>query len=207
MLNKLETSNSMGMTFEEFSDQYDRDGSVILLEGKREIPEKEKEKLVELGRLLALKTSRMTFRSGNAPGADYLFSLGTGEVAKERLQVIVPYSGHRKKSNLAGETVSIDDINLTEEPEAIYQSLQHRNTEKLVDRYLAGERNQYTVKAAYIIRDTLKVLGTADFRPASFAIFYDNPVHPRSGGTGHTMNVCDMNNIPYIDQKTWFDWF
>ena len=88
------------MTFEEFLGQYDHEGAVILLEGKREIPEKEKDKLVALGRLLALKTSRMTFRSGNAPGADYLFSLGTVEVTKERLQVIVPYSEHRKKSNL-----------------------------------------------------------------------------------------------------------
>lgn len=94
MLNKIETSNRMDLTFEEFTVQYGHDGAVILLEGKRDIPEKEKEKLVELGRLLAFKTSRMTFRRGNAPGADYLFSLGIGEVAKERLQVIVPYSGH-----------------------------------------------------------------------------------------------------------------
>lgn len=75
-----------------------------------------------------------------------------------------------------------------------------------MDRYLAGERNQYTIKAAYIIRDMLKVLGTGNLGPATFGIFYDDQENPRSGGTGHTMNVCDMNNIPFIDQKTWFDW-
>ncbi|MBW1660271.1 MAG: hypothetical protein JRJ48_07220, partial [Deltaproteobacteria bacterium] len=58
------------MTLDQFIDRYDKEGAVVLLEGKRKVPEDDKEKLIALGRLLASRTKKMIFRSGNAQGAD-----------------------------------------------------------------------------------------------------------------------------------------
>ena len=100
------------MTLNEFIDLYDKEGSIVLLEGKRVVLESDKPKLIALGKLLSIKTSRLLFRSGNASGADQYFSEGVVAVNNQRLQVITPYSGHRKKTNLAYKTFSLDDINL-----------------------------------------------------------------------------------------------
>ena len=62
------------MTFDEFIKQYDFENSIVLLKGKRNVPDEDKEKLIELANLLVAKTSRMIFRSGNAEGSDQLFS-------------------------------------------------------------------------------------------------------------------------------------
>lgn len=63
-----------------------------------------------------------TFRSGNADGADFYFSKGVLQVAPDRLQVITPYKNHRQKKNKANETISLDQIDLLNEPEVVYQS-------------------------------------------------------------------------------------
>ena len=81
-----------------------------------------------------------------------------------------------------------------------------KKTDKLVEKYVAGARDKYSIKAAYIIRDTIKAIGTDEIKPASFGIFYDDLDNPKEGGTGHTMNVCEENNIPIIDQRVWFKW-
>lgn len=194
------------MTLNEFITQYDKENSIVLLEGKRNVLEKDIPKLIALGKLLASKTKNMIFRSGNAQGADYYFSLGVTSVDDRRLQVIIPYNGHREKLNNAYDTVSQDNINIAAEPEIVYQSKRNKKTEKLVDQYASGNRNRFSIKAAYIIRDTIKAIGTDEIQPASFGIFYDDFNNPKSGGTGHTMNVCEHNNIPYIDQSIWFKW-
>lgn len=72
--------------------------------------------------------------------------------------------------------------------------------------FVNGKNNRYTIKAAYIIRDTIKVIGTRHIPPATFGIFYDDLTKPMTGGTGHTMKVCEQNKIPYINQTIWFDW-
>ena len=46
---------------------------IILLEGKRNVREEDKIKLIEIGKLLAEKMPNATFRSGNADGSDYFF--------------------------------------------------------------------------------------------------------------------------------------
>lgn len=194
------------MTLKEFIKQFDAVDSIVLLEGKRNVLEADKEKLVALGELLASKTSKMIFRSGNATGADYYFSTGVSAVDNQRLQAITPYTGHRKKSNLARNTVSLDDIHVAAETEVIYQSKRNKKTERLIDRYVSGARDRYSIKAAYIIRDTIKAVGTSDIKPATFGIFYDDLDQPMSGGTGHTMKVCEQNGIPVVNQKVWFDW-
>jgi len=52
-----------------------------------------------------------------------------------------------------------------------------------------------------ILRDTIKAIGTDKIRPTTFGIFYDDLEKPKTGGTGHTMIICEQNNIPIIDQK------
>ena len=194
------------MTLNEFINHFDKANSIVLLEGKRDVSEVDKKKLTALGRLLASKTRKMIFRSGNAEGSDQLFSDGVAAVDNQRLQVITPYSGHRQKTNKAYDTISLDDINIATEPEVVYQSKSNKKTEKLIDKFVSGDINRYTIKAAYIIRDTIKAIGTEEIKPATFGIFYDDLDNPKSGGTGHSMNVCEQNNIPIIDQRIWFKW-
>ncbi|MBE7411550.1 MAG: hypothetical protein HS129_16700 [Leptospiraceae bacterium] len=194
------------MTLQEFIKQFDKPNSIVLLEGKRNVLETDKERLIALGNLLASKTKSMIFRSGNAEGSDQLFSDGVTAVDYKRLQVITPYSGHREKTNQAYETISLDEISIAAEPEVVYQSKSNKKTEKLIDQFVSGNKNRYTIKAAYIIRDTIKAIGTDRIKPATFGIFYDDLDKPKEGGTGHTMKVCEQNNIPIIDQKIWFKW-
>ena len=148
----------------------------------------------------------MTFRSGNADGSDQLFSDGVTSVDNARLQHITPYSNHRKKANNAYQTISMDDVDIAGEPEVLYQSKGNKKTENLIDKYASGTKNRYTIKAAYIIRDTVKAIGTRTIKPCTFGIFYDDLEEPLSGGTGHTMNICKKNNIPIINQEVWFKW-
>lgn len=194
------------MTLQEFILQHDYPGAIVLLEGKRSVQEQDKDKLKALGRLLAQNTQHILFRSGNADGSDQFFSEGVASVDYKRLQVITPYTGHRKKTNQAYNTVSLDSIDLREEPEVVSQSKTNKKTEGLVKQYVSGDKNQYSIKAAYIIRDTIKAIGTNEIKPATFGIFYDDLQEPMSGGTGHTMRVCLQNNIPIVNQLEWFNW-
>ena len=194
------------MTLKEFIDKYDFPGAVVLLEGKREVKEQDKEKLTALGRLLASSTGNMIFRSGNADGADYLFSLGVADADASRLEVITPYAGHRSKYNVASRTIPVDGIDLQQQEEIITLSEQNSGTARHIRKFAAGERDRYTIKAAYIIRDTVKVTGAAGISPASFALFYDDLDNPGKGGTGHTMNICRIKNVALADKRVWSSW-
>lgn len=194
------------MNLQEFKNEFDFEGAIVLLEGKRKVLDNDKEKLIALGKLLSSSTSHMVFRSGNAAGADQYFSEGVALVNKARLHVLTPYTDHRKKTNLAYETFALDQINMVSEADVIYQSKNNKKTKGLIDQYIAGDVNKNTIKAAYIIRDTVKVIGTSTIKPANFGIFYDDLNAPQTGGTGHTMNICKLNQIPLIDQRTWFNW-
>ncbi|HEB61871.1 MAG TPA: hypothetical protein ENI82_01855 [Bacteroidetes bacterium] len=194
------------MTLEDFKKIYDKPGSIVLIEGKRKVKETEKESLVQLGKILAEQTKHITFRSGNAAGSDELFSRGVCRVDPSRLMVITPYTGHRQKKNIANQSISLDDINLEKEDEVLYYSKKNKKTKHLIDKYVKGERGRYAIKAAYIIRDTIKVIGTGKIKPVSLGIFYDDLNEPMSGGTGHTMDICLKNNIPVINQLKWMKW-
>lgn len=108
--------------------------------------------------------------------------------------------------NKAYDTVALDEINLMEEPEIVYYSKVNKKTEKLVDHYVSGDNKSSAIRAAYIIRDTVKVLGSKELLPATAGIFYDDMVNPRSGGTGHTMDVCEKMGVPVINQFISFSW-
>ncbi|MDI6047796.1 hypothetical protein [Flavobacterium yafengii] len=195
------------MTLAEFVNQFNSKNTIILLEGKRNVLESDKEKLIQLGNLLATHLSLATFRSGNADGADFYFSQGVLKLAPERLQVITRYDKHREKQNNAYETISLDQIDLVNEPDVVYQSKNNKKTKSLIDKYVGGAKDRFAIKAAYIIRDTVKVTGTnSGIPPATFAFFYDDLDNPKTGGTGHTMGIFDINNVPYLTQSDWVKW-
>jgi hypothetical protein len=196
------------MTLAEFCTKFKNDkNAFILLEGKRNVLENDKDTLTQLGRLLANNLPLATFRSGNADGADFYFSQGVLAVAPERLQVITPYENHRQKQNNAYETISLDQVNLLNEPEVVYQSKNNKKTKSLIDKYVGGAKDRFSIKAAYIIRDTIKVTGTnSGVVPTTFAFFYDDEQNPKTGGTGHTMEICELNKVPYLTQKVWMEW-
>ena len=194
------------MTLSAFKSQYDFPGSIVLLEGKRVVRPEDIDKLIALGRLLASKTEHIKFRSGNAPGADEFFSEGVREMDISRLQIIKPYRSHRTTSEQTQDVVSLDDVNLAGEEGLIKASAVNERTERLVSNYIKGTRSFISMKAAYLIRDTMKVVGAEGLPSANFAIFYDSLTKPMSGGTGHTMQVCIQKNVPWIDQGTWMKW-
>jgi hypothetical protein len=195
------------MTLPAFIAKYNSKNTIILLEGKRNVLELDKEKLIQLGNLLATHLPLATFRSGNAAGADFYFTQGVLQLAPERLQVITPYDNHREKQNNAYETISLDQIDLVKESEVVYQSKNNKKTKSLIDKYVGGAKDRFAIKAAYIIRDTVKVTGTnSGIPPTTFAFFYDDLENTKTGGTGHTMSICDLNNVPYLTQNEWLNW-
>ncbi len=195
------------LTLNLFLEKYDHPGAVILLEGKRKVLAEDESLLEALGEKLCLAMKHARFRSGNASGADVLFAGGIAKVDPDRMEVIVPYSGHRKQNNQGYRTHSLDDISLAAEPEVTYHTKSNAGAARLVDEYAGGISNSVTIKAAYLLRDTIKVIGTRSGIPkATFAVFYDDLANPMKGGTGHTMKVCINNNIPFVNQQTWMKW-
>lgn len=194
------------MTLQQFITKYDVPNTIVLLEGKRAVLESDQPLLTALGKLLADRTQHIIFRSGNAKGADEFFCKGVAAVNNQRLQAITPYTNHRNKENKAYQTIGLDTINLADEPGIIEATKTNKKASGLVDAYIKGYKGLVAIKAALLIRDTVKVTGTKELPPATFAIFYDDLLNPKTGGTGHTMHVCGFKNVPYIDQQVWMDW-
>lgn len=194
------------MSLNDFIAKYDRENSIVLLEGKRDVKPKDEQKLIALGEKLTLETEHIVFRSGNAEGSDELFSKGVAKINPERLQVIIPYNNHRIKHILSKNIVSLDDIDLSKETHIIENTCINPAYKRLVDCFMSGRKSRMAAQARYILRDTLKVSGSKNVKKASFGIFYDDLTEPGKGGTGHTMNVCNKIGIEIIDQRTWFNW-
>jgi len=194
------------MTFFHFINKYDFLGSIVLMEGKRDVKEEDQPLLTELGHKLTSSTKHMLFRSGNAADADEFFYQGVFQVDPNRLQVITPYLSHRKKTDNNYPSIPLDNVDLIAEPEVVYQSKYYKKTANLIDKYVAGARDRFSIKAAYIIRDTVKAIGTANIPSANFGIFYDDLSNPMQGGTGHTMDIRQKNVIPIITQTLWQNW-
>jgi hypothetical protein len=57
----------------------------------------------------------------------------------------------------------------------------------------------------YLLRDTLKVTGSACLAPATCGLFYHISAKPTSG-TAHTMRVCEQLGVPAYDQRVWMGW-
>ena len=194
------------MKLDEFISKFDMKGAIVLLEGKRRVKEEDKIKLFTLGKILASQTTNILFRSGNAGGSDEFFAKGVCEINAEKLQLILPFKNFRKKSIQTNNVVSLEDIDLKNSAEVVNQSRKNKDTAHLIDPYLDGKKGHIVELASYIIRDSIKVLGAGDVKPATFGLFYDDLEKPMDGGTGHTMKTCIQYKVPIADQRIWFNW-
>jgi len=106
------------------------------------------------------------------------------------------------------QTTSLDDLNLLEEERVVYQSALNAKTKHLIKPFVNGAGGKINLKAGYIIRDTVSVIGAGNGQipPADFGIFYTDLKNPDEGGTGFTMKLCRINNVPLITQRIWFEW-
>lgn len=184
---------------------------IILLEGRRKVLPEDVPKLFALGKMLAEKLPLATFRSGNADGSDEAFAKGVASVDAERIQLITPSASHRLKHRPKGSySVSLDDVLKAEEPEVYYESSKKATpkNERLVDHFQEAPNSRTGAKAKYLIRDTVKVLGSEanGLKQASIGLFYIDPTDKYAGGTGHTIRVCEQHNVPVITQLDWFKW-
>ena len=189
----------------------DRRDPVILLEGTRQLPEEDRPALVALGRLLATQMPTALFRTGNATGSDTAFAEGVALVDARRLQYVLPQSrmGRHRMTPLA-YSVSLEQLstfggNRVAEATA---SATPANQRLIAHYRQTTQPTAARAKAAYLLRDTLKVLGSteAGLAPATLGIFYLNEADPLGGGTGHTIRVCVQHDVPVIPQQHWRGW-
>jgi hypothetical protein len=181
---------------------------VILLEGTRALTAEDNPKLVAFAKYLALQLPQAIFRTGNAKGADEAFAEGVSTMDGGRLQYILPRKsmGRNRRSPEAFH-VSIQEISPVEEEHIARQTLAASpKYEGLITRRRSNEA--LGAKALYLLRDTLKVVGSEDcgLAPATVGIFYVNPANPLKGGTGHTMRVCHLRGVPVNTQAEWMSW-
>lgn len=181
---------------------------VVLLEGRRTIPPQDAAAARAFAARLAVEFPRLQFRSGNAQGSDEAFSAGVAEVDAARLQVIAPYASHRKKVRYAGAVYSSPETLSTVQEAAITEATVAATPRNANVVYKRTGSPKLEAKAAYLIRDTMKVLGhSAEFAPPVCGLFYVEPSDPEAGGTGHTIRVCRQHGIPVAFQDSWMHWF
>jgi len=198
------------MTLQEFGQLIDpTPRPVILLEGRREIPAVYRRKAAALARRLATHFPGATFRSGNATGSDETFSSGVAKIDPARLHLVAPTARHRTRSRFPGAVYDsldqIDDEHRQWLAEATIAATPANRG--LIRAWLDRPTGPLSAKAAYLVRDTLKVLGIPGFiPPATTALFHIDPTDPEAGGTGHTIRVCGRQAIPVLFQETWAPW-
>lgn len=181
--------------------------AVVLIEGRRAIPDDAARTARQLSSRLALRFPLLRFRSGNATGTDEAFASGVIDIAPERLEIIAPYASHRARGR---------------HPLARYESPESLTPEELVriqeltiaatpaNRGLMkcyGRGGRAAAQAACLIRDTLKVTGIpGQLAAPAAALFWVDPANPDAGGTGHTIRVCRLQGIPVLFQNHWECW-
>lgn len=198
------------MTLSEFTAivQGQPDG-VVLLEGRRAISSSDSLNATRLARNLALRFTRLRFRSGNAEGSDQAFSEGVAQVDASRLQVVAPYASHRKSLRYTDATyASPDALSRVQEEAIAYKTINATPKNKGLIEKRTNKGSALSAKAAYLIRDTMKVTGHSDdFSKPVCAIFYVDIEDPLAGGTGHTIRVCKQEGVPVAFQDSWESWF
>lgn len=196
------------MTLSEFRGLVLGDAPVVLLEGRRAISPQNAFSARAFSARLAREFVHLRFRSGNAEGSDEAFSAGVAEVDASRLQVIAPYASHRKKVRYADAVYSSPESLSTVQEAAISEATALATPRNANVVYKRNTSPNLAAKAAYLIRDTMKVLGhSGEFAPPVCGLFYVDPEHPEAGGTGHTIRVCRQQGIPIAFQDSWMHWF
>ena len=179
--------------------------SIVLIEGTRKVPASEASRLRNFAADLARRYPDAIFRTGNATGSDALFAEGIISVDPSRLQYVLPYAGHRKaQCHPLAYTIALSEVSALYEETVAYQTkaATPANVRVIEKR---NEIPQLRSKARYLMRDTLKVMGSPEngLAPATLGIFYVNPCNPEGGGTGHTIRVCRLHNVPVLTQSDW----
>jgi hypothetical protein len=180
---------------------------VVLLEGRRSIPDEFADMAESLARHLASEFPALRFRSGNAEGADAAFSRGVAAVDPSRLQVVAPYPTHRKGLRYSEAIYdSPDSLSRLQEEEIASKTAEASPRIKgLITK--RDHKGAAAAKALYLIRDTMKVTGHSETFPKPIcALFYVNPGDPMEGGTGHTIRVCQQEGVPVVFQDSWEYW-
>ena len=69
--------------------------------------------------------------------------------------------------------------------------------------------NASAAKVRDLLRDTLKITGDekSGFAPATVGLFWVNPAKTTTGGTAHTIRVCQKWGVPLWTQDKWQSWF
>lgn len=183
---------------------------VILLEGTRKLANEQFGKLVLFGEFIAKKFSHARFRSGNASGSDDAFAQGVRKVAPDRMQIVLPkLDSGKSRMHSSDYVLTLEDVTQAEEKQIIYESKRATpKNKRLFEAYELEQEGMMKQKSLYLLRDTLKVLGSPEnnLAPITVGIFFGNQEDPESGGTGHTMRVCRQNNIPVFTQDEWMKW-
>ncbi len=183
---------------------------VILLEGTRKINDDQFLLLSKFGEFIARKFPNCHFRSGNASGSDDAFAQGVRKVAPDRMQIVLPKmdSGKSRLRN-RDYVLALEDVSQAEEKQIIYESKRATpKNKRLFEAYELQQEGMMKQKSLYLLRDTLKVLGSPEnnLSPITAGIFFVNEDDPEAGGTGHTMRVCRQNNVPVFTQDVWLSW-
>ncbi len=202
-------------TFSDFAERITQsEAPVILIEGRRSIPESGAESARRLAAMLATRFPTLRFRSGNATGSDQAFASGVIDVAPERLEIIAPYASHRARERHPLVRYESPE-SLTPEELADIQALTiaaSPENHRLMQRY--GKGGRADAQAACLIRDTLKVVGMPDssstarhaLPPPIAALFWIDPAAPEAGGTGHTIRTCRLHGVSVVFQSHWESW-
>ena len=178
---------------------------VVLLEGTRAISEEAATQLETLGAALAKQFPTAIFRSGNAPGSDEFFSRGVASVDVSRLELVVPYARHRLRERIEGARVlSLDEVENQEELKRLTLG-----ASPFYEFLASSSKTSRKASFGYLLRDALKVTGDArhGFAPATAGLFFLNVAKPTSGGTAHTLRVCQCRGVQVATQEQWRDWF
>jgi hypothetical protein len=195
------------MNFNEFAEVIESfEKPVVLLEGSRNVLEKDAESLINLADKLARKFPQAVFRSGAANGSDNLFAQGVLNVSRKRMQFVLPKSksGFDKTNSFSfadlPESEQEDIFNLTVGATPKYEGL--------VDFYKKRQLGGTYYKTQFLLRDALKVCGSKSFQMsrADVGCFYVNSNKAGGGGTGHTIRVCKLLKVPVIEQTDWLKW-
>ena len=181
---------------------------VILLEGTRQLPAAKRQALADVGRRLAEAFPQAVFRSGNATGTDEAFAAGVATVPGSMLQLVLPTPGMgRSRRPAAATCLALDDLPLEERHHLARESFSASpENHRIFELYLRGQSgNPAFAKAQYLVRDALKVHGspTLGLAPATMALFFINNLGPTSGGTAHTIRLCERQKVPLFTQRDW----
>ena len=184
---------------------------VVLVEGRRALPEGAAGQLRDTGIWLACRFPNAIFRSGNAEGSDTAFAEGVTSADPARMQYVLPSPNMGKKRRHpdspcytltdlpTGELERLCDLSIAASPKI--KPLANAACGRIRSGPLAG-------KGRYLLRDTLKVTGspTLELAPASLGLFYVDLDNPEAGGTGHTIRVCRGHGIEVVFQDVCLHW-